>query len=116
LLTLTTPPRDKTDFRIRAVAERKEGLLARDTSSDEFEILDDDELQAALDAAGDDSVFKRPADVVLGPVNQSTENEKLSLVTTQAPRKILGGDDKEDAAETEDMKDEKGGIDPYNSG
>lgn len=102
--------------RIRAAAESKEGVLARDTSSDEFEILDDEELQAALDAAGDDYVFERPADVVLEPLNQSAENEELSLVTTQALRKILGKDEKEDAEVTEVRKDDQVGIDPYNSG
>lgn len=101
----------------RAAQSKSEGVLARNPSSGTFEIIDDDDLQAILD--GNDSLppVTRPSDVTLVPLKESDEEaaEELSLVSTQALRKILRTDDKEDK-EDEPPDDPGGGFDPYNSG
>jgi hypothetical protein len=97
---------------LKKAAAGKEGVLAKNLTSGTFEIIDDDDLKAA--------------DVTWQPLRQraDTANEELSLVSTQALRKILGQPEKkkEPARKETGKKDRKkdvlpgGGFDPYNSG
>ena len=106
---------DTTRQRIEKAAEGKDGVLAHDAERDRFEIIDDDDLQAALDSAASAQEPVRPADVVLEPLADSIDDdeEELSLVSTQMLRKMLAGDEPDD---NPDSGDEPGdGFDPYNS-
>jgi len=103
--------------RIEEAARGKDGVLAHDTQNNHFEIIDDDDLQAALDSAADTPAQTRPADVVLAPLNEHVnEEEELSLVSTQMLRKILASDDPEANLDSGDTVDDSGGFDPYDSG
>lgn len=94
-------------------ARSKDGVLARSPTSGTFEIIDDDDLQAALDGAGnvsgnvdaaefrDESLLDRA----------DTEDEELSLVSTQMLKVML---EIEDDVEPEEEDDK--GFNPYDSG
>ena len=101
--------------RIRKAAQGKDGVLARDAENDTFEIIDDDDLQQALQAASDTTDVKT-TDVSVEPLmdRADSDDEELSLVSTQALRRILT----KDAPQTEDSLpvEEEQGFDPYNSG
>jgi len=100
----------------KASAE-KEGILARDASSDEFRIIDDEDLKAAIDSAAGAASHAPHADVVQEPVIRSTEQaEELSLVSTQALRFMLGQDEAPADPDDDDALPGKGGgFDPYNN-
>ncbi len=103
--------------RLHAAAKSKEGLLAHDAQSDHFEIIDDADLLAAIEAAaGDKPVARRPADVTYEVVAERTDadDEQLSLVSTQALRRILHGKD-DNSIDDLTIEDDTG-VDPYNSG
>lgn len=100
---------------IREAAGGKDGLLAHDPDRDQFQIIDDDDLAAALKAQAEAEPETRPADVTLEPVSESSndEAEELSLVSTQMLRQIIGVDADDDDESTEPGDS---GFDPYNSG
>jgi hypothetical protein len=111
---------------LKKAAAGKEGVLAKNLTSGTFEIIDDDDLKAALEHSDATPGRTRAADVTWQPLRQraDTANEELSLVSTQALRKILGQPEKkkEPARKETGKKDRKkdvlpgGGFDPYNSG
>ena len=72
----------KARQRIEEAAKGKDGVLAHDTQKNRFEIIDDDDLQAALDSASNTPDQARPADVVLAPLSEQVkeDEEELSLV------------------------------------
>ncbi len=106
----------KAKRRIEEAAQGKDGVLAHDTQNNKFEIIDDDDLQAALDSAANAPDQTRPADVVLAPLSEhiNEDEEELSLVSTQMLRQILASDDPE--ADPGGSENDDGGFDPYNSG
>ncbi len=105
--------------RLKAASSARDGVLARNTSTKEFEVIDDDDLKAALSVAQDSTGPGRVADVIYEPVVDDTGNddaEELSLVSTQMLRKMLGAEDEPGDAEKAPDDDAGGGFDPYNSG
>jgi len=105
--------------RLKAASSARDGVLARNTSTEDFEVIDDDDLQAALSVAEDSTGPGRVADVIYEPVVDDTgsdEVEELSLVSTQMLRKMLGAE--EETGDEEKALDDYagGGFDPYNSG
>ncbi len=108
----------KAKQRIEEAAQGKDGVLAHDTQNNKFEIIDDDDLQAALDSASSTPDQTRPADVVLAPLSDhiNEDEEELSLVSTQMLRQILASDDPEANVDPGGIDDDDGGFDPYNSG
>ena len=98
--------------RMRELADGQEGVLARDTSNNEFEIVRDDELEAALQAANRETTGKVPAGFTLERVDESDSVEELSLVTTQVLRKMIGGEPETDSDDL-DLSDDAGGYNPY---
>lgn len=107
---------DARKERLRQVAKQKDGVLAREAGSGEFQIIDDDDLKAALDSAGDTDAESKPADVVLEQVPLGTEGEgELSLVSTQALRHMLRKEESPDDGPDEDEPAAEQGFDPYNS-
>jgi hypothetical protein len=89
-----------------------DGVLARDTGNGQFEIIDDDDLRAILDANKELPKLDRPADVTLRPLRDYVDDERLSLVSTQALRKVLRRDDG-DKHEPTISESEAGGFNPY---
>lgn len=85
----------KEQDRIRELAGGADGVLARSIENDELEILSEE-------------------DYVLEPVEELDGSGELSLVTTQALRKMLKLE--EDAPEEAEPETEVGGYNPYDSG
>tara|TARA_R110002049_G_scaffold196523_6_gene365628 strand:+ start:9773 stop:10216 length:444 start_codon:yes stop_codon:yes gene_type:complete len=115
LKTLLSSKDAERKQQLEAAAASKNGVLAKNLSSGAFEIIDDDDLMAAL-ASADDGAEKLSASEMAGEhllELADTEDEELSLVSTQALRKILGHPEEEAEAE---KADKSGGFDPYNSG
>ncbi len=108
----------KAKQRIEEAAQGKDGVLAHDTQNNQFEIIDDDDLQAAIDSASSTPDQTKPADVVLAPLSDhvNEDDEELSLVSTQMLRKMLASDDPDANVDPDDSVDDDGGFDPYNSG
>ncbi len=106
---------DDTKDKIRALADAQDGLLAWSTDSNEFEILPDDELEAALQAANNPESPNRLQQFKLERVSETEEeDEELSLVSTQMLRRILDVDDEGgDEPEAEEIG---GGYNPYDHG
>ena len=98
---------------LREAADGRDGILAHDAANDRFEVIEDDDLKAALDSAQNATVEHRPAEVVYEPVEQTADLDELSLVSTMALRRILDQEDVEE--EPIEPVDEGGGFDPYNS-
>ena len=96
-------------------AQGKDGVLAHDPDRDRFEIIDDDDLKTILesDPQGMDAI--KAADVSYEPLSSQadTDDEELSLVSTQALRRILSPDEPTDQ-ETDDPPAADSGFDPYN--
>ena len=89
-----------------------DGVLARDPATGFFEIINDTDLQVILDANSDLPKLSRPTDVTLEPLHDYADDEKLTLVTTMALRKVLAKDNDDVTTEREvDMSE----MDPYNS-
>ena len=65
-------------------------ILAMDSATGYFEIIDNDELQAILDDQDNPPKVTKPVDVTVEPLHDYEESESLSLVSTQALRHVLG--------------------------
>jgi len=98
---------------IRKIAEGKDGLLARDSSSNAFEVVAESEVEAALAAANSEDVDSERAGFTLELVGEPDAPEELSLVTTQILRKRLAGD--EGATSDSDAPGDQGGYNPYDN-
>ena len=89
-----------------------EGVLARDTETGYFEIVDDEELQAILDANDSLPTLTRPSDPTLEPLHDYVESDSLSLVSTQALRHVFGDELKAEEVEP-DQEVNVSGFNPY---
>lgn len=96
----------------KAARQHDNGILAKDPASGQFDIISDDELQAIIDANPNLPPVSQPSEITLVPLYGNDEQavEELSLVSTQALRKLLGQEDDE----SESVEDPGGGFDPYN--
>ena len=95
-------------------ATGKQGVLARDSQNGEFAIIEDDDLQFALQGVDDAPRISRPADVTLEPLSpEAAPDGELSLVSTMALRKVLGKPEPE--PKEEPQFEPIGSFDPYNS-
>ncbi len=117
MLKVMLTSRDESDRKSIAEAANSatEGVLARDPRNGAFQIIDNDDLQAILDDNQGLPELRRPADVTLEPLRDYAEEEHLSLVSTQALRKVLRDDLPTDVVKKPGGKD-GGAFDPYNSG
>ena len=97
-----------------AAMTSREGVLARDPATGYFEIIEDDELQAILDSGQDLPKLSRPSDVTVEPLHDYADDDQLSLVSTQALRRVIVDDDEIQKAAPVEV--DLGGFDPYNSG
>jgi len=95
MLKVMLSSRDDADRKAieKAANTAVDGVLARDPVNGEFEIIDDDDLQAILDQNHGLPEISRPADATLEPIHDYVDDDHLSLVSTQALRKVLNDDD-----------------------
>jgi hypothetical protein len=112
---------EKSRKAIETIAKKgDDGVLARDPASGEFEIVSDEELRSIIADNEGLSPVARPSEVTLETLNEhdDREGDELSLVSTQALRRILrpGTEETDDSGESATDKDESGGVDPYNTG
>ena len=105
---------DREAIRVAANTET-EGILARNPESGSFEIIDDDELQAILDVNQGLPKISKSTDATVEPLRDYADHEELSLVSTQALRKVLHRDEEESANDPE-LPDEPAGFNPYDRG
>ena len=96
-----------------AAKSTAEGVLARDPATGIFEIIEDDELQAILDSGQDLPKLSRPSDVTVEPLRDYADSEHLSLVSTQALRRVLK--DGEEEEESTPVEEDVGGFNPYDN-
>lgn len=101
---------------LRNAAASRDGVLAHDAENNRFEIIDDDDLLAALDNAKGSDLLRRTADVLLEAELPEEDAEELALVSTQMLKQILGDDEVSLSTEGELTVDAGSGLDPYNSG
>lgn len=87
-----------------------DGVLARNAETGVFQVVGETELLAILGRDEQSAPSQAPPAEQL----ESTAVEELSLVSTQALRKIIRAGDSEEAAE--DEPEIGGGFDPYNTG
>ena len=93
-------------------ARGKEGVLAQSPTSGTFEIIDDDDLKAALEGAGNVSDTVDAAEFREESLldRADTGDEELSLVSTQMLKVMLEIEDEDDAEEADS------GFNPYDHG
>lgn len=107
--------RDQSEMNaIERVANSSEdGVLARNPESSSFEIISDDELHEILAANDNLPPVKKPADAILEPLKDYPDDDQLSLVSTQALRRVLNRDQSDAASEPELLDEDGGGFNPY---
>lgn len=98
---------------LEAAARSKEGVLAHSPTSGSFEIIDDDDLKAALDGAGSVSETVDAAEFRDESLldRADTGDEELSLVSTQMLKVMLEIDEDDD-----EPKEADAGFNPYDHG
>ena len=65
------------------------GVLVRDPATGMFKIIDDEELQQILDNEKGLPQLSRPSDVTAEPLHDYVDDDHLSLVSTQALRRVF---------------------------
>ena len=105
---------EQSKERLQEVAAGKDGVLAHDVANDRFEVIDDEDLKAALEGTENAPAERRQAEVVYDPVTPTANIDDLSLVSTLALRRMLGQEAETDTDKAPPL-DEGGGFDPYNS-
>ena len=91
-----------------------DSVLARNPATGYFEIIDDDELREILDSGQDLPKLSRPSDVTAEPLHDYADNEHLSMVGTEALRRVLDDDENEEDSEAAEV--EAGEFNPYIAG
>ena len=92
-----------------AAKTNTEGVLALDPATGLFEIIEDEALQVILEQERNLPKISRPADVTVEPLHDYADSDHLSLVSTQALRRVLDNDDEEEAL----LEVDCGGFNPY---
>ena len=99
---------------VAAAAGTDEGVLARHSETGMFQIIGETELQAIL--SRNQIPESAPAqDASASAAGDVDDDEKLSLVSTQALRKMLSSEAPSAGGEPELDIEPSGGFDPYNS-
>ena len=88
-----------------------DGVLARNPETGYFEIIDNDELREILDSSQNLPKLSRPSDVTAEPLHDYADSDHLSMVGTEALRRVLDDDNQEE--DSEPAKVEVGEFNPY---
>ncbi|MDH3439818.1 MAG: hypothetical protein OEM63_03625 [Gammaproteobacteria bacterium] len=117
MLKVMLASRDQSEIKAieKAASGSNDGVLARNPGSGGFEIINDDELQEILAANENLPPVDKPADATLAPLKDYPENDRLSLVSTQALRRVLGNDEKDEKPQEYSVADADGGFNPYDN-
>jgi len=113
---LTSRDRSEMDAIEEAVSGNENGVLVRNPGSGSFEIISDEELQEILAANEDLPPVSRPADATLEPLKDYPDDDQLSLVSTQALRRVFQSGETDEVSKPEFALDAGGGFDPYDHG
>ena len=100
---------------LHALTDGDDGVIACNMTNNKFEVLKDDELEAALQAANNPDVSNELSHYTLEQADITDVDEELSLVTTQVLRKILSPSSLNSPDEL-DSGDNGDGYDPYDKG
>ncbi len=100
---------------LHALTDGDDGVIACDTTNNKFEVLKDNELEAALEAANNPDVSNELSHYTLEQADTTDVDEELSLVTTQVLRKILSPSSPNSPDEL-DSGDSGDSYDPYDKG
>lgn len=106
---------DRRESIEKVAASGEDGVLARNTDTGLFHVLDEASLREIL--GSETPQPDQPADVTLEPLSND-DGSSLSLVSTQALRKIIAPGPAADGAQSDELEAEildTGGFDPYNS-
>jgi len=106
----------RTEIR-KLAAGKKDGILARDTATGHFRIVDENDLKKAL-AAESGGRPGRSAEVTAAPLTDTTRRaaDELSLVSTQILRKVMKPEEKAGSSKPKaGKKDKSGGFNPYDN-
>jgi len=111
---------DQKKDQIRGLANEEDGVLACSTGTDEFKILPDDEIEAALKASPNPQLADLAGGSALDVTETSDEEEDIALVSTQLLRTMLHDDDKTDVEPNKADGGPKeefkiGGFNPYDT-
>lgn len=111
--------RDDTDRKAieETVSSDADGVLARHPASGRFELIGDEELQAILETNQDMPRISKPADATLEPLRDYVDEDELSLVSSQALRRVLADASGETPPEPEkeEPAEAAGGFNPYDN-
>jgi len=103
----------------KLAAGRKNGLLARDTTTGHFRILSDADLRKAATKPPPGDVPKRSGVVTAAPLTEAARKkaDELSLVSTQILRKVVKPGDEAGNGKPKPAarKDKFGGFNPYDN-
>ena len=94
-----------------AAKTASDGVLARNPATGYFEIIDNDELREILDSSQNLPKLSRPSDVTAEPLHDYADSDHLSMVGTEALRRVLDDDNQEE--DSEPAKVEVGEFNPY---
>jgi hypothetical protein len=102
----------------KLAAGKKDGVLARETATGHFRIVNETDLGNALAAESGGKKPARGAEVTGAPLTDTTRlaAAELSLVSTQILRKVMKPEEKAEAAKPKaGKKDKFGGFNPYDN-
>lgn len=110
----------KAQAEIRSLADsRKDGILARDTTTGVFQIVTPEDLKTAVEVTAPRAGPARGAEIRGAPLSEKALQAagELSLVSTQILRKVIKPDDgNKDTKPKVGKKDRFGGFNPYDNG
>ena len=84
---------DRNAIRDAAADSAPEGVLARDTSTGIFEMINEADMLTILNENDNLPRLSRPADVTVEPLHDYADSESLSLVSAQALRNVFDDDE-----------------------
>jgi hypothetical protein len=118
MLKVMLTSRDQTEMEAieEAASGSEDGVLVRNPGNGGFEIIGDDELQQILAANDNLPAISRPSDATLEPLKDYPDDNQLSLVSTQALRRVLNTRDDVDEVEADIILDDGGSFNPYDRG
>lgn len=102
----------------KLAAGKKDGVLARDTATGHFRIVNETDLEKALAAESGGKRPARGAEVTGAAATDTTRlaAAELSLVSTQILRKVMKPEEKAEAEKPKASKKDKfGGFNPYDN-
>ena len=102
---LTSNDAEDRDAIRNATDSAVEGVLARDTATGMFQIINEADLQSILNENDDLPKLSQPEDVTVEPLHDYADSESLSLVSTKALRHVFSDEEMVEEVKPEDEID-----------